>query len=592
MKVLIIGSHPVPQPGFCGVMSLFEARHLAELGHEVRLLIPVQDEKQRETLLRGQATKDPNLLEKLGGKFEISTASLTEPGPLPPADLTIWQSTSASHWEALSKPAKAASTVFSKNFPKFAASAPAALQQSTRHQFGAFDLIACALKEDYHAVSADGAFFDAIKHRIAYVPRGADPRLLSPDAKGPPTIAIDTPNTPDDFGISHFFAPLRRLREDIDDLRIVSLGRRIGLEGAECIPFCRFDQMYARFLNPAWVYCVVDYGESHLHVRGDIHKVDHRWRRKAVYEVQTVEAQMAGCVVVGHRENVIGELVLPGASAELFDSFEDEESIYRSLASAIENFASRSVQARSWAEHNFSWQRSIERWAIAAENLVGNGYHRSPTRKISIPSQFQAEAQGLAKCAEPGAASTAEEEGALAALMNVSRRYVEFGCGRSTCLAARSSAGRVDSIGSDLDLIEKLQRSEELAGEVQSGRVVFRHIDIGPTDERGYPVNDASRPLWPKYSRDFWRTVPMDETDLVFVTGRFKVACAMQAALNTLEHCRIVVQDYDDRPEYTVIGTILEVEHRLGRLAVFRKRAKWSRDQAFAAWSQYGCDPA
>lgn len=593
MKINIIGRHPTIQPGFCGVMSLYESIYLAKAGHEVELKIPFSNKQEMTHLLKLKSFESLNKLPKQGREFFISPIFLDEKIKISKSDVTIWQSTSPQDWKILYPLVRAKSTVVTKNFPKFFPLHPAPISKDAQAQFETFDLVTCALKEDYQAVLQNLTFFNSTLDRVAYVPRGADPQLLNTlNKSNHPFIALDTPNTKDDCAIEHFFQPIRRLRLDFPDMEVVTLGRQISLEDTKYLSFQPFDQMYSKFLNPAWLYCVIDYGQSSPHIRGSIHAVDKRWQRKAIYEVQTVEAQMAGCVITGYRENIIPELIQENVSA-VVNSFDDEDTLYDSMRNAIQNFPEKMTLIRNWAEKSFSWEESIKTWEFACNNLVLNGYDRNriqvPLSAVSYP--IAAAQHEDKKITHITAALSKDEKMLIFEYANLARRYVEFGTGGSTRIACVSKACHIESIDSSAEWIETLKNEEDIKIQMNIGRIRFHLVDIGPTREWGYPIIKDDM-AWLRYSKSPWNKFPVDDVDFVLVYGRFRVACAMEAALRLHQNCRIAVDDYKDRPHYNMLESILDIEVSGSKMVIFRKGNKWNVEKAYEILENYRLDPS
>lgn len=596
MKVDIIGRHPTIQPGFCGVMSLYEATHLGELGHDVRIVIPFRNAEEMRAMLKfGGVARIEDLMPE-DANFDIQTVLLDGDVKLREVDVSIWQSTSTEDWSILYPLCKANGKVITKNFPKTVPGLPAPLPRSVVNQFSAFDLVAFALKEDFQSLWQYREFAQQNQHKFTYVYRGADPVILNNNQKSPsPVIAVDTPNTNDNIGIEHLLNPFERLKEKYKDLEIISLGGRdIPLNFSKRLSYMPYSEMYRKFLNPSWIYCVVDYSQSPAHIKGDIHNYDRSWDAKAIYEVQTVEAQMAGCIIAGYRKNVIPELVDPNSSL-LWGDFATEDEITDHLDKAIsQGREALSSKVRARAEFSFSWKGSVKNWEHAMLNLVENGYDR--TRKVFpaisdyTGSQHLRHGPDAKAAAGVVAALKLDEKLLLHELANVSRQVVEFGCGGSTKIMLRSRLDKLVSFETSVEWIENVLSDPELAPEAASGRFEAHHIDIGPTHQWGYPVDlDAAKCA--RYAKSPWSKVSLDTVDLVLVDGRFRVAAALEAALRTEHHCVIAVDDYLDRPHYNVLEEHLDIAIQASRLVVFRKGEKWNRHKAFKTADEYRMDP-
>jgi hypothetical protein len=170
---------------------------------------------------------------------------------------------------------------------------------------------------------------------------------------------------------------------------------------------------------------------------------------------------------------------------------------------------------------------------------------------------------------------TDEELGLLRAIGGHRRFIVEFGCGGSTTEWLRHSAERVVSIESDAAWVTELREHPDLAGAVASEQLVLVHANVGPTGDWGAPKGQMQR--WPGYWSRVWELPAVAESeqpvDLVFVDGRFRVACALNAALHVGAGVPIVMHDFWNRPHYHVVLDHLDVVARAGTLVVLQRRA-------------------
>ena len=385
MLVGIFGRHPIPQPGFMGVMSLFEAIYLSRQGHEVELLLPFPDPAALASFLRVHGLDGLDSLEQYNGCFSVrplfAGAALERR-----YDAIIYQSYEAAdfltHFPALRRAAR----ILTKNFPKFVPSARHAFHETVVSSFRTFDVVACALRDDIVEMQTNSRFWDSHGAQVAYVPRGADPVMLHPGRKlgARPTIGLEIPFTADGrAAIGFYVEPIRRLRAQVPGLRVLTLGAEPhpGIE-SEHVPFGRFDTIYEEFFNEIWLYLIMDYALSPVHVTAPVqqlhpgHEAAGRlggsggWGARAIYEVQNIEAQMAGAVIVGHPRNTIPELLQPGATALHFRDYDDAAALAALMRAGLDDFAAMSRCARAWAVGNFTWERCMALWSDALSRAV------------------------------------------------------------------------------------------------------------------------------------------------------------------------------------------------------------------------------
>jgi len=161
--------------------------------------------------------------------------------------------------------------------------------------------------------------------------------------------------------------------------------------------------------------------------------------------------------------------------------------------------------------------------------------------------------------------------------LDASVRYLEFGAGDSTLYAAgASSIIRIDSVDSSRAHIDKNLKSHPIISDaISKKKLAFHVIDIGETGGWGYPVNDDKKHLWPNYSLSVFSRE--SRHDLVFIDGRFRIACALNAVINTPPSCKIIMHDFWNRPYYNVVLKYLNVTHQVDTMGIFSKKEKVDR---------------
>jgi hypothetical protein len=155
------------------------------------------------------------------------------------------------------------------------------------------------------------------------------------------------------------------------------------------------------------------------------------------------------------------------------------------------------------------------------------------------------------------------------------RRYLEFGAGGSTVMAARMGKAGV-SIEGDPHYARDVRR--KLKG--IPNQIELIQVDIGRTEQWGFPQDrrptEQNVAKWAQYvSTPFEK--PADAFfDLVLIDGRFRAACALRVISEARQHnasVRILVDDYhnpeDPRQYYQVIEQYALLARFAGRMAVF-----------------------
>lgn len=161
-----------------------------------------------------------------------------------------------------------------------------------------------------------------------------------------------------------------------------------------------------------------------------------------------------------------------------------------------------------------------------------------------------------------------------------SRFYLEFGCGGSTLLALRTSRGRVVSVDSDAGWIDRLKLEPEIQQALTSNRLTFQHVDIGPVGDWGLPKDESHIRAWRHYYGSAWTFRDFDY-DLVLIDGRFRVMCALMAAIFVSPRTLVALHDYANRKPYFIVEKYFDTIEHTDRLTVLRKRANIN----FRSWA-------
>ncbi len=133
-----------------------------------------------------------------------------------------------------------------------------------------------------------------------------------------------------------------------------------------------------------------------------------------------------------------------------------------------------------------------------------------------------------------------------------SARYLEFGTGGSTVVAAPLVRSWMISVDSSAEWLARVRDACPEAGD----KLRLRHVDIGPTGEWGYPSDPASRPRWSRYHAAVWEMEETMDTDLCFIDGRFRVACFAQAVLHCAPGTIIGIHDFASRSQYQHVHSV------------------------------------
>jgi hypothetical protein len=167
---------------------------------------------------------------------------------------------------------------------------------------------------------------------------------------------------------------------------------------------------------------------------------------------------------------------------------------------------------------------------------------------------------------------TTDEQSLIHSHIDASAHYLEFGSGESTIYASASSGVKtIDAVESSETFVnESLLPDTSISHALSAQKLKFHIINIGETSKWGCPKYSSTKPLWPNYSLSVFSK--KSKHDLVFVDGRFRVACTLSRILNTAENCKIMIHDFWIRQEYHVLLGYLDVLGKVDTLGVFSRK--------------------
>jgi hypothetical protein len=158
-----------------------------------------------------------------------------------------------------------------------------------------------------------------------------------------------------------------------------------------------------------------------------------------------------------------------------------------------------------------------------------------------------------------------ESEAWLAKRLKSTKLFLEFGSGGSTVMANRLG---VPSVTVESDRFYAAVVRKALPSPRRARILTPR---MGVTREWGMPVLGKAR-KGPRYVHAPFDLLKDAFPDLIFVDGRYRVACVLETARQAAEaHCKstVLLDDYEDRPSYHVLEKHLGKPERIGRAASF-----------------------
>jgi hypothetical protein len=174
-------------------------------------------------------------------------------------------------------------------------------------------------------------------------------------------------------------------------------------------------------------------------------------------------------------------------------------------------------------------------------------------------------------------------------------RYLEYGSGGSTVLAHKYVDSLV-SVESDRHYLKAVKKVLEASPSQAETHLI--PVNIGLTEQWGKPVfkKPTARRVrrWRAYPKAPW-TFYEDrkvEPDLILVDGRFRVACVLESLLNQSENSlnSILLDDYSDRPYFSVVNEFADLIDLKGRMGVFQKKPQMDRERCQLALDGFYSD--
>lgn len=184
---------------------------------------------------------------------------------------------------------------------------------------------------------------------------------------------------------------------------------------------------------------------------------------------------------------------------------------------------------------------------------------------------------------------TPEEWSLFTGFVRCAGRYVEFGSGASTVLAAALAGEEVITFDSSNDWLDRVAADCR----ARQTRLVPRlvRIDIGATKEWGFPKDETARARWPDYHSSMWADPSVAQGDLYLIDGRFRLACFAQAMLHAADTAFVAFHDYASREHYGDAALLGREIVRVNDLSIFLRRPDFDPHLARKLLETYAYDP-
>mgnify|MGYP001962207541 CR=1 FL=1 len=181
----------------------------------------------------------------------------------------------------------------------------------------------------------------------------------------------------------------------------------------------------------------------------------------------------------------------------------------------------------------------------------------------------------MKKLFEPLFTNRVEDKELLLKYLNKCTNYFEFGMGGSTTIAGNNkNIEKIYSVDNDLDWYKKIKKCfpEERIG----NNVFLFYINIKTTPHHfGIPSDDSNPDNYKNYSNAIFNLTKEDQQkiDLVFIDGRFRVACALKCFNVINDDCFVIVDDFSRKQYWQILKYYEVVENSSNKcMAVLKKR--------------------
>jgi hypothetical protein len=152
--------------------------------------------------------------------------------------------------------------------------------------------------------------------------------------------------------------------------------------------------------------------------------------------------------------------------------------------------------------------------------------------------------------------------------------YFEYGSGGSTYQTSIfKNIENIYSVESDLQWQKKLKK------EITNPNInyIFNEMDTQP-NTWGHPGKNATNIQKINYSNHMTNLSKeeQDSIDLVFIDGRFRVACCLKCYDIIKDNCRIAFDDFLNRSEYHIVLKYFDIIEKTidNRMVILKKKEK------------------
>ena len=182
-----------------------------------------------------------------------------------------------------------------------------------------------------------------------------------------------------------------------------------------------------------------------------------------------------------------------------------------------------------------------------------------------------------------------EEKKFFSLILSKCKNYLEFGSGGTTLFAYNTpNIEKIITVESDKKWIKNI--SYYIKNYKNKKKLIFEYIDIGEISVWGYPASKKNQEKFSNYSKQVFKRYQNDY-DLVFVDGRFRIACTLQVILNCKSDTKIMIHDFNNRPFYHILYKYLDIIYSVDTLALFSIKDDIDLKEVKLDYEKYKNDP-
>ena len=156
--------------------------------------------------------------------------------------------------------------------------------------------------------------------------------------------------------------------------------------------------------------------------------------------------------------------------------------------------------------------------------------------------------------------------------LNKSNTYFEYGSGGSTYQASiRNNIKKIYSVESDIEWQKKLKQN------INNTNIIYIYNEMKTRPNNwGNPGKNATNIQKINYSEHIRKLSKeeQDSIDLVFIDGRFRVACCLKCYDIIKDNCLIAFDDFLNRKQYYIVLDYFDIVEKTedNRMVILKKK--------------------